>query len=552
MNYASELARFNPDPALEAWVLARLEQNDFERNKETNAHKVTLAELAGRDVELVKRNTDLVERDADLTRHKAEIVKRDAKIEALTAELAHLKRIKFAGTSEMLDKVQMDLFSETLDADLAAIEAELEQLRSPSATPKQTPRRRATFPENLPRVDHHHEPESCTCGKCGSALVKIGEDVTEQLDVIPAKFFVNRHFRPKYACRSCETMTVAAMPPAIIDGGMASSGMLAWVAGQKFIDHLPLYRIQHISSRHGVDLSRSTLAEWVGHVGVSLQPIVDRMTELLLKRSVLHADETPVPLLDPGKGRTRKAYLWAYRNNALDEGPPIIVFDFQPGRAGEHARNFLNGWQGYLMVDDYAGYKSIFKGDVTELACWAHARRKFFDLHAANKHPVAEEALRRIAELYAIESQVKDCPPEQREALRKSHASPRLEAMWLWLQKTRTNTADGSALAKAIDYSLKRWPALIRYAQSGNLPVDNNPIENAIRPIAIGKKNWLFAGSVRAGERAAAIQSLIATAKANGLEPMQWLKETLEKLPSLKNKDIDELLPFKKIEVPEQ
>ena len=394
MNYAAEIAKSNLDPALADWILSRLEQRDLVPGTELELHR---AELAKRDEEinthkavLAERDAELIKREAELVKHKTEIVKRDAKIEALTAELAHLKRIKFAATSEMLDKVQMDLFNETLDTDLAAIEAELEQLHSPSATPKQTPRRRATFPENLPRVDHHHEPESCTCGKCGSALVKIGEDVTEQLDVIPAKFFVNRHFRPKYACRSCETMTVAAMPPAIIDGGMASSGMLAWVAGQKFIDHLPLSRIQHISSRHGVDLSRSTLAEWVGHVGVSLQPIVDRMTELLLKRSVLHADETPVPLLDPGKGRTRKAYLWAYRNNALDEGPPIIVFDFQPGRAGEHARNFLNRWQGYLMVDDYAGYKSIFKGgDVTELACWAHARRKFFDLHAANKHPVA-------------------------------------------------------------------------------------------------------------------------------------------------------------------
>jgi transposase len=314
---------------------------------------------------------------------------------------------------------------------------------------------------------------------------------------------------------------------------------------QKYLDHLPLYRIEQISARHGAGISRSTLAEWIGRIGVALQPLVDRLAELLKERQVLHADETPVQQLDPGKGKTKRAYLWAYRSNNLDEGPPIVVFEFQPGRSGSHARTFLSDWQGHLMVDDYSGYKAMFGHGITELACLAHARRKFFDLHAANQHPVAADALVRIAELYHIESMAKEYTVEQRAQYRQEQALPRLEAMHAWLLLTRQKTADGSSLAKAIDYSLKRWPAIMRYASSGNLPIDNNPIENAIRPIAIGKKNWLFAGSERAGKRAAAIQSLLATAKANDIEPLAWLKDTLEKLPIWRNNRIDELLPLR-------
>jgi len=353
------------------------------------------------------------------------------------------------------------------------------------------------------------------------------------------------HIRPQYACRACETVTAAAIPPAIIDGGLAAPGLHAWVVIQKYLDHLPLYRIEQISARHGAGISRSTLAEWIGRIGVALQPFVDRLIELLKERSVLHADETPVQQLDPGKGKTKRAYLWAYRSNSLDEEAPIIVFEFQPGRSGSHARTFLTDWQGHLMVDDYSGYKALFGHGITELACLAHARRKFFDLHAANQHPTAAEALGQIAELYHIESTAKDYAIEQRAQLRQEQALPRLATMHAWLLLTRQKTADGSSLAKAIDYSLKRWPAIIRYAASGNLPIDNNPIENAIRPIAIGKKNWLFAGSERAGKRAAAIQSLLATAKANDIEPLAWLKETLEKLPTWKNNRIDELLPLR-------
>jgi hypothetical protein len=339
-------------------------------------------------------------------------------------------------------------------------------------------------------------------------------------------------------------VTAAPIPPAVIDGGMAAVGLLAWIAVCKYLDHLPLYRIEQIAARDGVPLARSTLGEWIGRIGVALQPLADRLAELLRERSCLHADETPVRQLDPGSGKTKHAYLWAYRSNGLDDGPGIVVFDYQTSRAGAHARAFLQDWRGHLMVDDYVGYKALFTAGPTELACLAHIRRKFFDVHAASGSPVAEEALRRIGQLYAIEQQAAGMTPQQRAALRERHAIPALAELHAWLLASQRSVAVGSGTAKAIEHALKRWPALQRYASSGSLPIDNNPVENAIRPIAIGKKNWLFAGSERAGRRAAAIQSLFATAKLNGLDPARWLADTLDKLPTCPNSRIDSLLPF--------
>ena len=510
-----------------------------------------IAELDRFDMQLELREwvlglVDQTKKDAQTIAAKENAVKMaDLKIQALTLELAYYKRIRFANKSEQFSPEQRELFQESWTSDLSAIEAEL----PPASEPETKPRSRAgrqPFPDHLPRIEHRHEPESCQCGECGNALVKIGEDVSEQLDVEPARFFVHRHIRPQYACRQCETVTAAAVPPAIIDGGMAAPGLLTWVMISKFADHLPLYRLEQIAGRENVPLSRSTLAEWVGRTGVALQPLVDRLRELLLKRAVLHADETPVAQLDPGAGKTKKAYLWSYRSNDLDEGPPIVVFDYQAGRSGNHAAAFLDGWQGHLMVDDYGGYKQLFKKGITELGCWAHARRKFFDLHAANGSRIAADALRKIGELYDIERQCRDMTLAARQEHRQEKVLPLLKELNAWLLETRQSVANGSGTANAIDYSLKRWEALDRYAESGNLPIDNNPVENSIRPIAIGKKNWLFAGSERAGRRAAAIQSLIGTAKLNGLDPHAWLKDTLEKLPAWPNSRIDELLPFPK------
>lgn len=320
-----------------------------------------------------------VERDAKTIQAKdAAIRAKDLKIEALAHELALIRRIRFGVKSETLAPLQRDVFEETLDTDLAAIEAEVGQLQASrtDTKPKRPRAGRQPLPDHLPRIEHRHEPASCTCGHCGNGLVKIGEDITEQLDVEPAKFFVHRHIRPQYACRTCETVTAASIPPAVIDGGMAAVGLLAWVMVSKYQDHLPLYRLEQIAARDNVTLSRSTLAEWVGRIGVALQPLAERLKWHLLQGDTLLADETPVPQLEPGSGKTRKAYLWAYRSNDLQPGPRLIVFDYQAGRSGAHARQFLGDWRGHLMVDDYAGYKALFVGGAgacIELACLAHA-----------------------------------------------------------------------------------------------------------------------------------------------------------------------------------
>jgi len=471
----------------------------------------------------------------------------EIKIQALIQEVAYLRRMRYGVKNEAMSAEQRSLFEDDVLQDIASVEAELNLPAIPA--PPRSRAGRQTLPEHLERIEVRHEPDSCTCSACQSALVKIGEDISEQLDIEPARFFVIRHIRPQYACRQCETITAAAVAPAVIDGSLAAPGLLTWVATSKYLDHLPLYRLEQIAARQQVSLSRSTMSEWIGRMGFALQPLADRLAEILKQQQVLHADETPVKQLDPGAGKTKRAYLWSYRSNDLDEGPPIVVFDYQSSRSGQHARDFLHGWQGSLMVDDYGGYKKMFAADaqfaVTELGCWAHARRKFFDLQVSGAHPQAAEVLRRIAQLYAVEEAARDMSHAARAQHRQKNSAPMLTDMHTWLIRLRVATADGSGLARAIDYSLHRWPSLIRYAQTGNLPIDNNPVENAIRPIAIGKKNWLFAGSERAGKRAAAIQSLFATAKLNGIEPSAWLKDTLEKLPVWTMRRIDELLPIK-------
>jgi len=526
------------------------------------ATKTELAALVQSLLEQVQRDADtLAAKDAEIKcnvaqieANKAVIQAKDVKIEALTHELAHIRRIRYGVKSESLTLLQRDMFEETWNTDLSAIEAEVEQLQDDQpfdtvAKPKRPRAGRQPLPDHLPRIEHYHEPDSCACGQCGSTLTKIRDDITEQLDVEPAKFFVHRHIRPQYACKRCESITAAPIPPAVIDGGMAAVGLLAWVMISKYQDHLPLYRLEQIAARDRVTLSRSTLADWVARVGLSLEPLVDRLKWHLLQGNTLLADETPAPQLDPGSGKTKKAYLWAYRSNDLQPGPRLIVFDYQPGRRGEYARQFLGQWHGHVMVDDYGGYKALFvssgqREPCIELACLAHARRKFFDLHQANQSPMAWEALQRISQLYAIEAEGKALSIEARQQLRAEKSQPLLTDFLAWLIKTRVGIAQGGASAKAIDYTLKRWPALVRYAETGYLPIDNNPTENCIRPIAVGKKNWLFVGSERAGQRAAAIQTLLGTAKLNGLNPAEWLKDTLEKLPTWPNSRIDELLPL--------
>lgn len=506
--------------------------------------RVLRALVAEKVAEIGQHVATIAQRDTTISERERSIHARDLKIEKLTLEAARLRRVQFSAKSERMDPAQRELFDETIAADIAAAETELAALRGPAPAPTRPTRKpaiRRTLPADLPRVVTVHKPESCDCADCGTALVQIGEHVSEKLDVKPLEFFVRRDVYPQFACKRCQTIVAEPVAPAILDRSLAAPGLLAQVVIGKYLDHLPLYRQETIFERAGIELSRSSLAEWIGVVGIRLQPLVEALKAKLLTEPILHADETPVAQLDPGAGKTKRAYLFAWRSVHTE---PIVIFDYCPSRAGKHAAAFLGTWHDALMVDDYAGYKHLFARSITELGCWAHARRRFFDAHQASASVLAEEALRRIGVLYAIEQDAKALQPEQRHAHRQRHAEPLLAAFKHWLDDLAPKVLGNSGLHRAIHYTLKRWDALTRYLDDGRYPIDNNPIENAIRPIAVGRKNWLFAGSETAGQRAAAIMSLIATAKANGLEPHAWLTDILTRLPTSKDRDIHTLLPI--------
>ena len=465
-------------------------------------------------------------------------------IEKLTHEIAQLKRFKFAKRSEQLSPDQVSLLDDLIDTDIAAIEAELEALKPARASTevRQKPKRTA-LPPQFPRTLIHHEPDNSHC-QCGCALKRIGEDVSEKLDYTPGVFTVERHIRGKWVCDQCETLIQAPVPAQVIDKGIPTSGLLAHVMIAKFADHLPLYRQESIFARAGLAIARSTLAQWVGNCGVQLQPLVDALRDAVLAQHVIHADETPVSMLAPGEKKTHRAYVWAYATSQFSD-VAAVVYDFSPSRAGEHARNFLQDWKGKLVCDDFGGYKASFELGVTEIGCMAHARRKFFELHATNKSQLAEQALRYIQLLYEIEHEVRDLKPDLRRRIRQEKAVPVMDVLHAWMITQRLLVHDGSAISKALDYSLKRWTALSRYLDDGAVPIDNNWAENQIRPWALGRKNWLFAGSLRSGKRAAAIMSLIQSARLNGHDPYAYLKDVLTRLPTQRASEITELLPHR-------
>ena len=465
-------------------------------------------------------------------------------IEQLSHEIAILKRHKFAKRSEQISPAQGSLLDDLLNTDLEAIEAELNALRpEPAATSSRQQPKRAPLPPQFPRTVIRHEPESTLCA-CGCQLERIGEDVSEKLDYTPGVFTVEQHVRGKWACRQCETLIQAPVPAQVIDKGIPTAGLLAHVMVAKFADHLPLYRQEKIFGRAGLIISRSTLAQWVGQTGVQLQPLVDALREAVLAQDVVHADETPVPMLAPGEKKTHRAYVWAYCTTPFS-ALKAVVYDFSLSRAGEHARNFLGTWNGKLVCDDFAGYKAGFEQGITEIGCMAHARRKFFDLHAANKSQLAEQALHSIGGLYEVERQAKDMSNEDRWRLRQKVAVPIAGKLHEWMLAQRERVPEGSATAKALDYSLKRWVALTRYLDDGAVPIDNNAVENQIRPWALGRSNWLFAGSLRSGKRAAAIMSLIQSARMNGHDPYAYLKDVLTRLPTQKASEVEQLLPHR-------
>lgn len=490
-------------------------------------------------------------RDELLQRREREAAFKQAVIDKLTHENAILKRLKFAAQSEAFNAEQKSLLEETLDADLAAVAAEIESVESSKPKGEKQSPKRQPLPPHLPRREIHHEPQDTTCG-CGQPMQRIGEDVAEKLDYQPGTFTVERHIRGKWVCKCCEKIIQAPLAPHVIDKGLPTTGLLAQVLVAKYLDHLPLYRQEAIFQRAGHLIARSTLAQWVGECGVQLQPLVDALAAELLRQPVLHADETPVAMLKPGHGKTHRAYLWSYCTTSFS---PIkaVVFDFADSRGGQHVRDFLGlpgtqdkpGWHGKLVTDDFSGYKACFELGVTEVGCMAHARRKFHELWANHQSTIGEQALRFFVQLYEVEREVAEADSDARREARRRRSRPVADALHHWMRQQRQKIPDGSATAKAIDYSLNRWAALTRFIDDGELPIDNNWVENQIRPIALGRSNWLFAGSLRAGKRAAAVMSLLHSARINGLDPYAYMRDVLERLPLQPASRIDELLPHR-------
>lgn len=467
---------------------------------------------------------------------------RQGKIDKLTQELALYRRWKYGAKTESLTAAQVKLFDETCVADIAAIETEIEKLGPPAPETEKRQPKRLPIPPHLPRTEIHHEPDSTTC-RCGCQLKRIGEDVAEKLHYTPGQVTVEKHIRGKWACDQCETLTQAPVPAQVIDKGLATAGMLAHVMIAKFADHIPLYRLSGMMERDSqIRIAPSTLGQWTGEAGAYLQPVVDALKQNLLGCKVLHADETPVQMLDPGAGKTKRAYIWSYCTTAYD---PIqgVVYDFADSRAGQHAKDFLGDWKGFLVCDNYSGYKQLLAQGITDTGCLAHSRRKFHDLFVNHKSQVAEAALPFYSHLYQIEKRAMDLTADERQQLRQRESRPIAEALMGWMVAQRKLVPDGSAIAKAIDYSVNRWEALTRFLDDGDIPIDNNWNENRIRPIAVGRRNWLFAGSLRAGQRGAAIMSLIQSAKLNGHDPHAYLKDVLTRLPTHPASGINELLP---------
>ena len=523
--------------------------------------------------ELQSQGHELERQQKLLQRKDRDIAYRDAKIEKITFELARLKRWKYGAKSEAMTADQRQMFQDTFLEDEADLEAQLAALQAacpkvqpgPKATPRR-PRRQA-LPDHLRRVEHHHEPEDTTCraADCGQPMTRMGEDISERLDIVPAEFFVHRHIYGKWTCRCCqrqglERLVQEPVDPQIIDGGIAASGLVAHTLISRFVDHLPYYRQEAINARSGVHTPRSTLARTAGRAGAAMVPLYEAHKRFVLSGSVLHADETTVAMLDPGAGKTKRAYIWAYARGELDAQAGVI-YEFCLGRGSQYPVAFLGAaqgppgsamehlpaWQGTLVCDQYAGYDAVLDKRVypqrIAAHCAAHARRKFDELLGTSE--VAKEAIQRIGWIYRVEGQFEGMQVQQRLAARQQLTAPLWRELHVWLQLERRRVPDGGSIAAAIDYSLKSWAALTRHLEDGAVPIDNNFIERQIKPWAMGRKAWLFCGSELAGQRAAIVMSLVQSAKLNGHDPWAYLRDVLERLPGHPNSRIDELLPHR-------
>jgi transposase len=472
-----------------------------------------------------------------------------AEIARLKFQLARYRRAEFGRSSEKLarDTEQLELALETLETD----QAERLATASPAVAAvvqaeAQKPARRP-LPEHLPREDLRH-PAACTCPSCGGALRKISDEVTETLDYVPGRFKVIRHIREKLSCRACDTVVAASAPDHAIARGRAGAELLAHIVVSKYDDHLPLYRQAEIFARDGVSLETSTLSGWVGATAAALKPLVDALATDVLAGDTLHVDDTPVPVLAPGTGKTKTGRLWTYvRDERPFAGtrPPAALFFYSPDRKGEHPRAHLKDFRGVIHADGYAGFNELFVGGrIVEAGCWAHVRRKFFDVHAATGSPIAKEALDRIAQLYTVEKTINGSPPDRRQPRRQLQSQPIAEALAAWADSTVRQLSRKSELYAAFRYMRARWTALVRCFDDGRLALDNNPAERALRCVAIGRKNYLFAGSDAGGRRAAAIYSLIESAKLNALNPQRYIADVLARIADHPARRIAELLPW--------
>jgi transposase len=479
---------------------------------------------------------------------RSELAQAQAEIERLKLIIRRFQRAQFGRRSERIDGDQLALGLEDLDADIARL-----QVHHPAASARdigsQATARRQGLPDHLPREDMAIDIDEQVCPCCGGALHVIGETVSEMLDFVPARLRVLRIRRPKYGCRACGTIHQAPAPERPIAKGLASPGLLAHVLVSKYCDHTPLYRQSQIIARHGVEIERSTLANWVGGACWWLEPLQARLAAHVFGSDKIFADDTPIPVLDPGRGRTKTGRLWVYTRDDRPWGgpdPPAAVYFYSPDRKAERPASHLEAFHGVLQVDGYAGFERLTAcGDIVLAACWAHTRRKFFEVHEATGSPIAAEALRRIAKLYAIETPIRGRTAEERQLVRHSQSRPLLEAMKPWLETELSRIPGRSGLAEAIRYALSRWTALCRFLDDGRIELDNNPVERAIRPVALGRKNHLFAGSDGGGVRWATVCSLIATAKLNDVEPFAYLKDVLERMTEgYPMSRIDELLPW--------